>query len=231
MQTRSAERGKMVETQIKRRGIRDRHVLDAMRKVPREIFVSGGQEEFAYEDAPLPIGHGQTISQPYIVAMMVEAAGIKPGDSVLEIGAGSGYAAAVMGEIAGHVHAVERHAPLGREARERLTATGIDNVDVHVADGTLGWPEATPFDAIVVAAGGPSVPEALKEQLKEGGRLVIPVGEVELGQSLRRITRTGPESWDEEDIAAVRFVPLIGAQGWTEDGRRAASSHVPGRSG
>lgn len=222
-------RNRMVDIQIARRGVRDRHVLDAMRRVPREAFVAPGYEEFAYEDGPLPIGHGQTISQPYVVALMVEAARIRPSDRVLEIGAGSGYAAAVMGEIADQVHAIERHAPLGHAAQERIAAAGIDNVEVHVGDGTLGWADAAPFDAIVVAAGGPSVPEALKSQLKEGGRLVIPVGEAELGQSLRRITRTGPESWDQEDIGAVRFVPLIGAQGWTEDGRRAASSHVPGQ--
>src|SRR6056297_3200019 len=153
-------RDRMVERQIARRGVRDPHVLEAMRTVPREAFVAPGFEEFAYEDGPLPIGHGQTISQPYIVALMIEAAGIRPGDRVLEIGAGSGYAAAVMGEIAAHVHAIERHEPLGRTAQERITAAGIHNVEVHVADGTLGWPDAAPFDAIVVAAGGPSVPEA-----------------------------------------------------------------------
>ncbi|PWL32703.1 protein-L-isoaspartate(D-aspartate) O-methyltransferase [Marivita sp. XM-24bin2] len=229
MLDKKAARNRMVDVQIERRGVRDTHVLEAMRKVPREIFVTPGNEEFAYEDAPLPIGHGQTISQPYIVALMIEAAGIRPGDRVLEIGAGSGYAAAIMGEIAEHVHAIERHAPLGTQAQKRIADAGIDNVEVHISDGTLGWPGAAPFDAIVVAAGGPSVPEALKDQLKEGGRLVIPVGETELGQSLRRITRTGPESWEEENIAAVRFVPLIGAQGWTENGHRAASNHLPGQ--
>ena len=227
----SAERNRMVDAQIARRGIRDRHVLDAMRKVPRERFVSAGYEEFAYQDGPLPIGHGQTISQPYIVALMVEAAGVRPGDNVLEVGAGSGYAAAVMAEIAEHVHAIERHAPLGETASRRLAKAGYDNVDLHIGDGTLGWPDGAPFDAIIVAAGGPSVPQALKEQLKEGGRLVIPVGDADspMGQSLLKVTRTGPGSWDEERISAVRFVPLIGAQGWTEDGRRAATSHVPGQ--
>ncbi|CUH39354.1 Protein-L-isoaspartate O-methyltransferase [Jannaschia seosinensis] len=220
-------RGRMVDRQIARRGIRDQHVLDAMREVPREVFVASGSEEFAYEDGPLPIGHGQTISQPYIVALMIEAAEIRPGDRVLEVGAGSGYAAAIMGKIAGHVHAIERHAELGEYARARLKKAGIGNVDVHVADGTLGWPHAAPFDAILVAAGGPSVPDLLKKQLKEGGRMVIPVGESGDVQSLVRITRTGPDNWDEEDIGAVRFVPLIGEQGWTEDGRRSSSNHVP----
>lgn len=222
MQTRSAERDKMVETQIKRRGIRDRHVLEAMRKVPREIFVAEGQEEFVYEDSPLPIGHGQTISQPYIVALMIEAAGIKPGDHVLEIGAGSGYAAAVMGEIADHVLTIERHAPLGDAARRKIDKAGLTNVDLKIGDGTLGWPDAAPFDAIVVAAGGPSVPDALREQLKQGGRLVIPVGDTGSVQSLLRITRTGSDSWDEEKLGAVRFVKLIGAQGWAEDSARPA---------
>src|SRR6056297_3750856 len=131
-------RNRMVDVQIARRGVRDPHVLEAMRTVPREAFVAPGFEEFAYEDGPLPSGHGQTISQPYIVALMIEAAGIRPGDHVLEIGAGSGYAAAVMGEIADHVHAIERHAPLGTQARERLAAAGMDNVELHIADGTLG---------------------------------------------------------------------------------------------
>ena len=213
----SDERNRMVDAQIARRGIRDRHVLDAMRKVPREKFVEPGYEEFAYRDGPLPIGHGQTISQPYIVALMIEAAEVRPGERVLEVGAGSGYAAAVMAEIAEHVTAIERHEGLGRTAADRLAKAGYDNVSLHGGDGTLGWPDAAPFDAIVVAAGGPSVPQALKDQLAEGGRLVIPVGDAEgpSGQTLLMVTRTGPETWEEERISAVRFVPLVGAQGWT----------------
>ena len=217
----------MVERQIARRGVRDPHVLDAMRTVRREAFVAPGMEEFAYEDGPLPIGHGQTISQAYIVALMVEAAEIRPGNRVLEIGAGSGYAAAVMAQIAEKVISIERHAPLAETARDNLAKAGVSNVDIKVGDGTAGWPGAAPFDAILVAAGGPSVPASLKTQLREGGRMVIPVGDADTVQTLLRITRTGADSWDEEKLGAVRFVPLIGAEGWTEDGRRSASSHVP----
>lgn len=217
MSDQAAERARMVEAQLARRGIRDRRVLEAMREVPREAFVRAGPKRFAYDDRPLPIGCGQTISQPYIVALMIEAGELEPDDTVLEIGAGSGYAAAVMARIVGHVHAVERHAPLGEAARKRLIAAGIGNVDLHIGDGTLGWPDAAPFDAIIVAAGAPSVPDALKEQLRDGGRLVIPVGGDRAVQELHRITRTGKESWTEETVGAVRFVPLIGAHGWTED--------------
>src|SRR5262249_16855635 len=172
----SPARERMVEVQIARRGVRDRNVLDAMREVPREKFVEPGFEEFAYEDGPLPIGENQTISQPYIVALMIEAPEVNPGDRVLEVGAGSGYAAAVIGRIAREVHAIERHPSLAAAAEERLGALGYDNVHIHVGDGTKGWPDATPYDAIIVAAGGPEVPEALQDQLAIGGRLVIPVG-------------------------------------------------------
>lgn len=211
------QRIRMVDSQIAARGVRDRHVLDAMRTVPREAFVAPGDEGRAYDDGPLPIGDGQTISQPYIVALMIEAAAVAPGDAVLEIGAGSGYAAAVLAEIAARVDTVERHPALAEAAARRLAAAGYGRVTVHVGDGTLGLPEAAPFDAILVAAGGPSVPQALKEQLATGGRLVMPVGDA-TGQALLRVTRTGPDSWDETHVAAVRFVPLIGAQGWTEAG-------------
>src|SRR3954467_2455808 len=170
-------RDRMVDIQIARRGVRDTYVLEALRRVPREAFVEPGFEEFAYEDGALPIGEGQTISQPYIVALMIEAAEIRPGNSVLEVGAGSGYAAAVISQIADRVHAIERHPSLGEAARQRFGKLGYANIELRVGDGTRGWPEAAPFDAILVAAGGPEVPQALKEQLTIGGRLVIPVGD------------------------------------------------------
>jgi len=226
----SHARDRMVDVQIARRGVRGRSVLDAMRKVPREAFVEPGLEEFAYEDGPLPIGEGQTISQPYIVALMIEAAEVKPGDRVLEVGAGSGYAAAVLSRIAGQVHAVERHAALGEAARRRFARLGYGNVELRVGDGTNGWPEVAPFDAVLVSAGGPAVPPALTRQLAVGGRLVIPVGEEGRAQRLLKITRKGDADYEEEDLGAVSFVPLIGEQGWAEDGRRSASNHVPGRS-
>lgn len=165
-------RERMVKVQIAGRGVRDRGVLEAMRLVPRELFVDRGYEEFAYEDSPLPIGEGQTISQPYIVALMIEAAELKRTDRVLEVGAGSGYAAAVMSRIATGVYAIERHAALGETARRRIEKLGYDNVELRIDDGTRGWPEAAPFDAILVAASGPDVPRALKEQLAAGGRLI-----------------------------------------------------------
>jgi protein-L-isoaspartate(D-aspartate) O-methyltransferase len=226
----SRARDRMVYVQIAKRGIRDPHILDAMRQVPREAFVEPGLEEFAYEDGPLPIREGQTISQPYIVALMIEAAEIKPGERVLEVGAGSGYAAAVMSRIADHVYAIERHPSLGEPARERIKKLGYDNIDLRVGDGTLGWLDAAPFDAILVAAGGPEVPQALKEQLAIGGRLVIPVGGEEREQTLLKVTRTRQTDYEEEDLGGVMFVPLIGEQGWAEDGRRSASNHVPGQS-
>jgi protein-L-isoaspartate(D-aspartate) O-methyltransferase len=222
-------RDHMVDVQIARRGVRDRYVLDAMRRVPREAFVEPGFEEFAYEDGPLPIGEGQTISQPYIVALMIESAEIKPGESVLEVGAGSGYAAAVMSQIADRVCAIERHPSLVESARQRFEKLGYDNIHLRTGDGTKGWPEAAPFDAVLVAAGGPEVPQPLKEQLAVGGRLVIPVGEDTHDQRLLKITRRNESQYDEEDLGAVRFVPLIGEQGWSEDGRRSATNHVPGQ--
>ena len=223
-------RDRMVDVQIARRGVRDRKVLDAMREVPREKFVDPGFEEFAYEDGALPIGEGQTISQPFVVALMIEAAEVTPGDRVLEVGAGSGYAAAVMSRIAKQVHAIERHAALGQAARQRFEKLGYDNIELRVGDGTKGWPEAAPFDAILVAAGGPGAPQALKEQLDVGGRLVIPVGEEPRSQRLLKITRTSGARFEEEDLGRVMFVPLIGEQGWAEDGSRAATNHLPGHS-
>jgi protein-L-isoaspartate(D-aspartate) O-methyltransferase len=177
----------MVDRQIARRGVRDRHVLDAVRDVPREAFVDEELSEFAYEDGALPVAEGQTISQPYIVALMIEAAELRPGERALEIGAGSGYAAAVMSRIAESVHAIERHAALSKEAQARFDRLGYDNITLRTGDGTRGWPEAAPFDAILVAAGAPTMPASLKQQLAVGGRLVIPIEEDGAGhQSLTR---------------------------------------------
>jgi protein-L-isoaspartate(D-aspartate) O-methyltransferase len=206
----------MVESHIMGRGVRDERVLAAMRRVPRERFVPETQIEFAYEDAPLPIEEGQTISQPYIVALMVEAARLRPSDRVLEVGAGSGYAAAVLAEIACEVYTVERHEELVRIARGRLAP--YPHVHLRHGDGTLGWAEHAPFDAILVAAGGPDAPRALLEQLTVGGRLVIPIGESPRLQSLVRFTRTSEAEYEREDLGPVQFVPLIGAQGWRPHG-------------
>jgi protein-L-isoaspartate(D-aspartate) O-methyltransferase len=202
----------MVERQLRARGIGDIHVLAAMGEVPREAFVAEELRAFAYDDGPLPIGAGQTISQPYIVGLMIEAANIAPGDRVLEVGAGSGYAAAVMSRIASEVVAIERHATLARAAAERVAALGYDNLAVIVGDGSLGLPDKAPYDAILVAAGGDKVPEPLRRQLAIGGRLVVPVGG-ESVQSLLCVTRTGTDEWTEHDLGGVRFVPLIGAHG------------------
>jgi protein-L-isoaspartate(D-aspartate) O-methyltransferase len=207
-------RQRMVETQIARRGVHNAAVLAAMAEVPREAFVMAGSEASAYDDAPLPIGEGQTISQPYVVALMIAAATVRPADRVLEVGAGSGYAAAVLSRIAGRVHAIERHAPLAIAARRRLAALRYDNVEVRAGDGSRGWPEAAPFDVIIVSAGGPRVPEALKRQLAVGGRLVMPVGSDETLQRLLKMTRRSETDYVSEDLGGVHFVPLIGAEGW-----------------
>jgi protein-L-isoaspartate(D-aspartate) O-methyltransferase len=207
-------RAEMVERQIAGRGIRSPEVLAAMRKVRREHYVPSHLGVFAYQDAPLPIEEEQTISQPYIVAYMVEALQLTGGERVLEIGTGSGYAAAVLAEIAGEVYTIERHARLADSARERLHDDGYRNVHVRHGDGTLGWPEKAPFDAIVVAAGGPDVPDSLCEQLTIGGRLVIPVGATVADQKLVRVTRLEPQRFRSEDLVGVRFVPLIGVEGF-----------------
>ena len=209
-------RMKMVEQQIKARGVRDELVLTAMSKVSREAFVPGKLRQLAYTDRPLPIAADQTISQPYIVAYMVEALDLKGGEKVLEIGAGSGYAAAVLAEIADQVYTIERIGQLAERAASALIDQGYENVHLLHADGTRGWDEFAPFDAILVSAGAPSVPESLKAQLATGGRMVVPVGEHATAQELIRITRRENGQFDREDLADVRFVPLIGAEGWEE---------------
>jgi protein-L-isoaspartate(D-aspartate) O-methyltransferase len=208
----SHERERMVRHQLEGRGLADRRVLDAMGKVPREAFVPPQLAEFAYQDTPLPIAEQQTISQPYIVALMIEAAEIEPGDRVLEVGTGSGYAAGVMAQIADRVVSIERHPRLVKDATTAMRTAGIDNVAVIEGDGSLGYPGEAPYDVILVAAGAPEVPESLKRQLAVGGRLVIPVGQQM--QSLFRIRRTGQDSFERENLGPVRFVPLIGREGW-----------------
>jgi protein-L-isoaspartate(D-aspartate) O-methyltransferase len=206
-------RMRMVELQLEGRGIADPRVLDAMRAVPRERFLPERLAEFAYDDRPLPIGENQTISQPYIVALMAEAAQLAPGDRALEIGTGLGYAAAVFSRMAREVFTVERRAALAEAARERLAELGFENVRVMHGDGTKGWPEFAPYDAIIVAASGPEIPRSLRDQLRTGGRLVIPVGDETQFQELKRITRTGPATFEETNMGPVAFVPLIGAEG------------------
>jgi protein-L-isoaspartate(D-aspartate) O-methyltransferase len=222
-----ALRRQMVEQQIGRRGISDPAIVRAMATVPREAFVPRALAEFAYDDSALPIDANQTISQPYVVALMTEALELERDDRVLEIGTGSGYAAAVLAEIAAEVYTIERHCELADAARERLAALGLRNVLVRCADGTLGWPEAAPFDAIVVAAGGPAVPQSLRAQLAFGGRLVMPVGGAERVQRLLVVRRIGDSQYRETDLGPVRFVPLIGAEGWPDTDRAAASARPP----
>jgi protein-L-isoaspartate(D-aspartate) O-methyltransferase len=208
----------MVERQIAARGVVDERVLRAMRTVPREQFVTGRLQEFAYEDSPLPIEQGQTISQPYIVALMIEAAQIQPTDCVLEVGAGSGYASAVLSRVARAVYGIEWHPALADLARQRIERLGYDNVVIKQGDGTLGWTEHAPFDAIIVSAGGPEVPESLLQQLKIGGRLIIPVGDEPRTQDLIRIRRTGEHAFERDELGRVQFVPLVGSEGWSHDG-------------
>jgi len=202
----------MVAEQLAGRGITDERVLEAMGRVPRELFVAKRDRGNAYHDRPLGIGRGQTISQPYMVAVICQSAKVRKGDNVLDIGTGSGYQAAVLAELGATVHTVERIPELAERARERLAAAGHEDVDVHVGDGSLGLREHAPYDAIVVAAAAPAMPESLYEQLGVRGRLVVPVGGEE-GQRLEVIVRS-PEGPAVVRSVPCRFVPLVGAEGF-----------------
>ncbi len=210
-------REQMIEHQLIARGLRDQTVLNAVGAVQREEFIPSDLVEFAYSDSPLPIAASQTVSRPYVVALMTAALELKPDERVLEVGTGSGYAAAVLSEIAKEVYTIERHKILANTARKRLERLDYKNILVFYGDGTLGWPEYAPFDAIVVTAGGPNVPETLKRQMAIGGRLVIPVGAFLHVQQLLRIRRISEDEYKEEDLGSVRFVPLIGAAGWEDE--------------
>jgi protein-L-isoaspartate(D-aspartate) O-methyltransferase len=212
----SREREEMVERQLRRRGISEEPILDAFRAVPREAFIGRNNVHLAYGDHPLPIAAGQTISQPYIVALMIQAAGIAAGDRVLEVGGGSGYAAAVMSRIASKVIAVERQHDLVVDARERLKRLGYDNVEIVEGDGTRGWSVGAPYDAILAAASGSHVPRPLVEQLAPGGRIVMPVGDPGCVQQLIKVTKNADDTLDQQDLGGVRFVPLIGEEGWKD---------------
>jgi protein-L-isoaspartate(D-aspartate) O-methyltransferase len=204
----------MVQDQLVSRGITDPRVLQAMGRVPRELFVPEHLRVEAYEDHPLPIGRGQTISQPYIVALMAEALQLKGRERVLDIGTGSGYAAAVLASIALEVFSIEKIPELASQAEKNLQQAGFSQVRVKAGDGSQGWPEAAPFDGICVAAGAPAVPDSLKEQLSVGGRLVIPVGLEQGLQRLLLVTRRSDQEFDRKEFGDVRFVPLLGQEGW-----------------
>ncbi len=206
------EREHMVENQLVRRGIKDKRVLDAMRQVPRHLFIPEDMRGVAYSDGPLPIGQGQTISQPYIVALMTELLELTGQEKVLELGTGSGYQAAILSRLASQVYSVERHAALAEQAEEVLAKLGYDNVVIRVGDGTLGWPEHAPYEAIIVTAAAPDIPQPLTDQLTDGGRLVAPVGS-RWSQVLAKITREG-DTLTREQLTPVAFVPLVGEHGW-----------------
>src|SRR5438105_7109968 len=212
----TAEREAMVERHLRRRGITEKHIIDAFLAVPREEFISPDYAHLAYGDHPLPIEANQTISQPYIVALMIQAAAIKPGDKVLEVGAGSGYAAAVISRIAGKVIAIERQPDLVEVARQRLKRLGYDNVEIVEGDGTKGCRDHAPFDAILAAASGSHVPKPWIEQLADGGRIVMPVGSPDWVQELIKVTRGPDGKLIQENLGGVRFVPLIGEEGWKD---------------
>jgi protein-L-isoaspartate(D-aspartate) O-methyltransferase len=203
----------MVERQLRARGIRSERVLDIMGQVPREAFLPSSEQDQAYTDRALPLAQGQTVSQPYMVAIMTEALLLEPEDRVLEIGTGSGYQTAVLSPLAEKVYSVERIPELARAAEKTLQALGCGNVELKVGDGTRGWPEEGPYDAILVTAGAPRIPESLKAQMsKEGGRLVAPVGDRYI-QQLTRVTRTG-DDFAAQQLLSCRFVPLVGEEGW-----------------
>ena len=208
------EREQMVKSQLACRGIRDKRVLDAMRQVPRHLFIPEDMRQLAYCDGPLPIGHGQTISQPYIVALMTELLELTGQEKVLEIGTGSCYQAAILSRLVPQVYSIERHAALARQAEKILAQLGYDNVMVIVSDGTLGWPEHSPYEAIIITAAAPDVPQPLIDQLADGGRLVAPVG-TRWSQSLVKVKRQGGSLMTEQ-LTPVAFVPLVGEHGWRE---------------
>lgn len=212
----SIARRRMVEDQVVARGVSDPRVIDAMLQVPRHKFVEEALESQAYQDAPLPIGERQTISQPYMVAVMSEALALDGTEKVLEVGTGSGYQAAVLAVLADRVFSLERIPALARRARKALDSCGYSKVNIRLADGTLGWQEMAPFDAIVVTAGAPDVPRDYLDQLAVGGRLVIPVGD-RMSQVLMRITRTSEDEFKEEQLLGCRFVPLVGNHGWRDE--------------
>lgn len=209
------ERLSMVEEQLRRRDILDQRVLEAMAKIPRHHFVSADYQSWAYDDRPLSIGEGQTISQPYMVALMTESLGLKGPERVLEIGTGSGYQTAILAELSRTIFTVERIEALTRKARQILHELGYANIFFFTGDGTRGWPEKAPFDGIIVTAGAPEIPDTLKYQLAEGGRLVIPVGP-RYSQTLYKVTRKGEQFIQEESTGCV-FVPLVGDFGWEEE--------------
>ncbi|MHB8708004.1 MAG: protein-L-isoaspartate(D-aspartate) O-methyltransferase [Desulfuromonadales bacterium] len=206
----------MVAEQVVARGVKDQRVIDAMLRVPRHLFVPEALAAQAYSDFPLPIGERQTISQPYMVAVMSEALQLKGGEKVLEVGTGSGYQAAVLALLARQVFSLERIPMLARQARRTLDGCGFARVNVRVTDGTFGWEEEAPFDGIVVTAGAPAVPQPYRSQLAIGGRLVIPVGD-RLSQVLMRVTRLSERDFREERLLGCRFVPLVGDHGWREE--------------
>lgn len=210
-------RNRMVDRQVAARGISGARLLASMRKIPREFFVPETLRESVYDDSPLPIEAEQTISQPYVVALMIESAGVRDGQRVLEIGAGSGYAAAILAEMGTELYAVERHRELAELASGRLRHLGYPGARVRHGDGSLGWPEHAPFEVILVSASGSHVPDTLLKQLTIGGRLVMPIGEANAVQSLMRVTREGDDDFQQQELGPVRFVPLIGVYGWRDE--------------